>query len=83
MNAYDTASLIGNMTASGPSLREWVEQVTGCDPITEPDFQWSNDKRCDGAGCGVIDSTVVIELDGDHQRLCYHCCAEIGVGPVS
>ena len=78
----NTETLIGNMTASGPSLREWVEQVTGCDPITEPEFAWSNIDRCDG--CDVTDSTVVIDVDGNgEQRLCFHCCNKIGVGPVS
>jgi hypothetical protein len=67
--------LIENMTASGPSLREWVQVRTGCDPITEPEFAWSNIDAC--SDCGVHDSTAVLSFDGKtFERLCFHCADE-------
>lgn len=62
------------MTASGPSLKEFVEELTGCDPTQEPVFAWSNVLPCDD--CGIHDSTAVLSFDGDtFERLCFHCAA--------
>lgn len=75
MNGTQPSLLIENMTASGPSLREWVEERTGYDPITEPAFAWSNSEPC--SGCGVHDSTAVLSFDGEtFERLCFHCAAD-------
>lgn len=63
-----------NITASGHSLREWVEDATGYDAVTEPAFKWSNDLPC--SECGVHDSTAVLSVswEGDlFERLCFHC----------
>lgn len=63
------------MTASGPSLREFVLDLTGCDPAVESEFAWSDTERCDD--CGVSDSTCVLSIDGESfERLCYHCAVE-------
>lgn len=72
-----TETLIENMTASGLSLREWVRERTGYDPITEPAFAWSNIEAC--SDCGVHDSTCILSLDWDgvvFERLCFHCAAD-------
>lgn len=67
--------LAENMTASGPSLREWVQEQTGYDPISEPAFAWSNIEPC--SDCGVHDSTAVLSFDGEvFERLCFHCAVE-------
>lgn len=71
-----TAELTGNITASGHSLREVIEEDTGYDPITEPAYAWSNELPCDD--CEVHDSTarVILADDGETAtRLCYHCYA--------
>lgn len=62
--------LAANMTASGPSLREWVTTRFGRDPLRDPRFQWSNDLPCDD--CRIADSTAVIT----GRRLCYHCATD-------
>ena len=73
----NTDTLAANMTASGPSLRELVNELTGCDPVADPAFEWANDLPC--SGCGVHDSTCVLALDDDgeqFERLCFHCVSD-------
>ena len=70
-----TQALTDNLTASGPSLREAILEWTGCDPLTEASFAWSNTDECDG--CGVHDSTAVLSFDGDtFERMCFHCAID-------
>ena len=70
-----TTNEIQNMTASGPSLRELVIDLTGADPLAPEHlavFLWSNTDRC--VRCGVFDSTALVNVDGDRDdRLCFHC----------
>lgn len=63
-----------NITASGHSLREWIEDVVGSDPIADPTFGWSNSLACDE--CDVHDSTALLIFSDDGattERLCFHC----------
>jgi len=65
----------GNMSASGPSLRQLIYTRTGCDAYRDRDFAWSDELRCDD--CTVADSTAVVSIDGEaFERLCFHCLAE-------
>ena len=61
-----------DITASGHSLRELLQEATGYDPFTEPVFAWSNRLPC--SECEIHDSTAVVALeDGSSPRLCFHC----------
>ena len=76
-NTSDTA-ILWNITASGDSLRALLEEHTGCDPVLEPSFAWSNTLPCDD--CDVHDSTAKVIIDDDGVtavRLCFHCYADV------
>lgn len=61
-----------HLTASGPDLREYIQEDTGYDPVAEPAFAWSNELPCDD--CGIHDSTAKVNLNGEAlTRLCAEC----------
>ena len=60
------------LTAGGGELQELIVAMTGCDPLAEPAFQWSESLPCDE--CAVVDATAEVSLDGEtFQRLCHEC----------
>lgn len=63
------------VTAGAADLREVIIEMTGCDPVTEPAFEFSEQLPCDR--CGSHDATAIVSVDwsGDvtMERLCHLC----------
>ena len=65
-------------TEAGADLQELVVALTGCDPLVEVAFQWSESLPCEV--CDAKAATATVSLGGeDEQRLCHGCLAEVVV----